>query len=59
MIGAVLPCIILIHIVLHHLFGAVFGHDWGCFNHLNYAQIMPPILEVVATQGLCRGVNGA
>jgi hypothetical protein len=29
--------------VLHHLFGAVFGYDWGSFNFLNYAQIMPPI----------------
>jgi hypothetical protein len=24
--------------VLHHLFGAVFGHDWGSFNYFNYAH---------------------
>jgi hypothetical protein len=35
------------------LFGAVLGHDFGCFNYLDYAQIMPPIQEVVAEQGLC------
>jgi hypothetical protein len=62
MIGAVLPlrrqyCTFLAYLFTYMLCDTTFLGQClgmiGAVSYLNYAQIMPPIQEVVTTQGLC------